>query len=151
MDQIGQRMKQLREEKHLTLQQLSDITGVTVAAISRYENDQRLPRSNSIVAIANALNTSTDYLLTGQGANDLQEEKYRAMVEIIQLGKDTGEITYRQADTLMEMAKSAALGVDETPKKPKEDASSLLTLLNLARLDRLADEQDAKQRSKEAE
>lgn len=55
---IGKRIKQIRLEKGLTQNELAEAAGVTMAAVSRYELGQRVPRPKVIVAIANALGVS---------------------------------------------------------------------------------------------
>jgi len=57
------RLKQLRLEKALTQKALSEITGLSERAIQSYELEHRKPTLDVIVALANALNVSTDYLL----------------------------------------------------------------------------------------
>ena len=67
MKDVGIRIKNLREQKGMTQKNLADRANITVATLSRYENNQRTPMSDIIVKIARALGTSTDYLLTGDG------------------------------------------------------------------------------------
>ena len=47
--------------------ELASKVGITEASLSRYENNLREPKSEIIVRLAKALETSTDYLL---GVND---------------------------------------------------------------------------------
>lgn len=38
----GMRLRKIREERHLTLQQVSESTGISVSALSLYENGKRI-------------------------------------------------------------------------------------------------------------
>ena len=62
---IGDRLRDARESKCLTQKQLSDITNITVATISRYENNQREMNADYIMALCDALDISADWLLRG--------------------------------------------------------------------------------------
>ena len=64
---FGERFKQLREEAHLTMEQLAVSLGTKKQTISRYENNQREPEYATLIKIAQFFNVSTDYLL---GLND---------------------------------------------------------------------------------
>lgn len=57
------RLKQLREERKLTLRELADIIHIDKSSLSRFENGEREPRTSVILDIANFFNVSVDYLL----------------------------------------------------------------------------------------
>ena len=48
-------LKQLREERLLTQEELAELAGITPLTISRWENGKRKPRFKSIRKIAKAL------------------------------------------------------------------------------------------------
>ncbi len=61
---IQERLKDLRVERGLSLEELSKETGISSSALSSYENNEDKDISlNSIIALANFYNVSTDYLL----------------------------------------------------------------------------------------
>lgn len=60
---FGERLKQIRETKELSREEIAKQCGVTAAAIGNYENDYRFPNFDILVKIANVLDISTDYLL----------------------------------------------------------------------------------------
>lgn len=61
---IQERLKDLRVEKHLTLEQLSDVTGISKSALGKYEADDFKDISPfSIATLAKFYGVSTDYLL----------------------------------------------------------------------------------------
>lgn len=52
---IGERMKQIREEKGLTQNEVAQRAGVTAASLSRWENEEREPTFQNVQRIAQAL------------------------------------------------------------------------------------------------
>lgn len=61
---IQERLKDLRAERGLTLEQLAEQTGISSSALGSYENDEGKNISNySIVKLAKFYEISTDYLL----------------------------------------------------------------------------------------
>lgn len=61
---IPERLKDLRTERHLTLEQLSEQTGISKAALGSYETDEYKDISPfSIVTLAQFYGVSADYLL----------------------------------------------------------------------------------------
>ena len=66
MDKIGDRIKLLMEESDYTQAELESMVGVTVSAMSRYINNEREPKSEIIANLATALNTTSDYLISGK-------------------------------------------------------------------------------------
>lgn len=60
---LGSKIKQLREERGITSQELAECANVSQPYISQIENNRRQPSYNTLQAIAYALNTSLDYFL----------------------------------------------------------------------------------------
>ena len=52
---IGSRIKELREGKHISRNEFADMIGVTVGAISNYENDLSSPKEPILFKIIEAL------------------------------------------------------------------------------------------------
>lgn len=57
------RMKQLREERHLTMREASQRLGIPYTTYVNYEKGLREPNSEMLIQIADFFNTSIDYLL----------------------------------------------------------------------------------------
>lgn len=53
-------LKQLREKKLLTQEQVASITGVSVATISRIENGRVTPKYKTLRALANVMDVPID-------------------------------------------------------------------------------------------
>ena len=62
MKTLGERLKDLRKEKGYTLEQVAEKLNTTKITISRYENNLREPKRETISQLAKLFNVSTDYL-----------------------------------------------------------------------------------------
>ena len=63
---IGQRIKEIRTEKHLTQEYLANVTGVNISHISNIETNKVKISLTLLVNICNALNVTLDYLLENE-------------------------------------------------------------------------------------
>lgn len=57
------RVKKLMKENRYSQKELCEICGITEAAFSRYMTQGSLPRTNVLANLANALHTTSDYLM----------------------------------------------------------------------------------------
>lgn len=71
---IGIRIKRLRMQKHMTQEELGEQIGLSSKHVSNIETNKARPSIESLVAIANVLGTTTDYLL--MEAVDLSHDLY---------------------------------------------------------------------------
>lgn len=75
---FADRLKEMRTKKGYSKMELSKAAGVHHVQIGRYENKGAHPSTDVLAKIANALNTSTEYLLNGTKdslANNTLEDK----------------------------------------------------------------------------
>lgn len=63
MANFGERMRLLREERHLGQKEIAALLNVSVSAVGKYENEQRTPPPKTINQLADFFHVSTDYLL----------------------------------------------------------------------------------------
>jgi len=61
LDILGQTIKQIREEKHLTQAQLGELIGVKKAQISKIENNLTDARFETILKVFRALNAKINF------------------------------------------------------------------------------------------
>lgn len=61
LDILGQTIKQIREEKHLTQAQLGELIGVKKAQISKIENNLTDARFETILKVFRALNATLNF------------------------------------------------------------------------------------------
>lgn len=64
--ELGLRIKEVRLNKGLTQDHLAEMIGCNTSHISNIENNYTKLSLNALLAIANSLNVSTDYLLCNQ-------------------------------------------------------------------------------------
>lgn len=65
MSKFAMNLKKLMIEREMTAADIARKTGMTQAALSRYINDKRIPRLNSVIKIAKALNVPIELLMKG--------------------------------------------------------------------------------------
>ncbi len=74
-DSIGTRITELRKKQNITKAELSRKAGLKQPMITNYEANGSDPSATVVVKLAKALNTSTDYLLTGfEGTGKIEDQ-----------------------------------------------------------------------------
>ena len=77
---LGERLRVLRKERHLTQHDMADVLDISFNSYCRYEKNEREPMAPTIVAMADYFNVSADYLLgrtlTRDGTTIGTEELY---------------------------------------------------------------------------
>ena len=68
---FGERVKQLRKDKGWTQKALGNKIGVTYAQLNKYEGGSNAPPLDKLQMLASALETSIDYLVTGNLAEGM--------------------------------------------------------------------------------
>lgn len=101
------RIRELRKKKHLTLQQLSKLTGISVSSLSAYEKEKgekgyRSPKIEKWRRLANALDVTLPYL-QGESYDEILENKkyFKSLEKFLndipkkkKISKDNEEIIY---------------------------------------------------------
>lgn len=77
MERMGDRILRLMKENEYTQKELACMVGVTESAMSRYLNNEREPKAEVIANLATALNTTSDYLISGKESDEDFAEIYR--------------------------------------------------------------------------
>jgi transcriptional regulator with XRE-family HTH domain len=67
---IGPKIRELRQQKGLSLQQLAQRSGVSAAAIHKIERNGMVPTITTLMKLAGALNRSVAYLIEEQEQED---------------------------------------------------------------------------------
>ena len=75
MNDIGQKIKELRKQNGLTQEKLADSLGVTFQSVSKWETGSTTPDLGLIVPLAQILNVSTDELLGMHSDRDMREKR----------------------------------------------------------------------------
>ncbi len=77
----GKRIKELRKQKGYTQEQMAEKAGISVKTVSAIETGARGTTIDMIAILAEMLDTTTDYLITGKAVNttgidfDIPEDK----------------------------------------------------------------------------
>lgn len=79
MPTFGERLKNLRKERHLTQEQFGKIFFLDKSSISRYEKNNQMPENDLLQKIADYLEVSIDYLLGRTNIKEINSiNKYSA-------------------------------------------------------------------------
>ena len=63
MEQIGNRIKELRLENNLSQQKFGELLSVSQDTVSLWENGKSVPTTEFLIAIAKRFDVSVDYIL----------------------------------------------------------------------------------------
>lgn len=96
---LGKRILELRKAKELSQSELADLVGLSYAQIGRYETKDVQPPAEILMKIANALDTTLDFLLNGT-----VDEKAKASLKDAELIK-----YFKEVDVLPSEEKSIVL------------------------------------------
>ena len=69
MENVGKRLKSLREKYKFSLEEVAKKIKSSAGAISRYENNERKINSESLIKLSNLYNVSPEYILYGTKKN----------------------------------------------------------------------------------
>lgn len=89
---VGSRIKEMREARQFTRNQLADMIGVTVGAISNYENEVSFPKEPVLFKLIEILGCDANYLF--QDAIEMQSMENKVSVteyELIQRYRELDE------------------------------------------------------------
>jgi transcriptional regulator with XRE-family HTH domain len=75
-NRFSERLSLLLQQNSMTQKCLAEKAGVTEAAMSHYLKGDRTPRASVLARIAEALNTTTDYLMGGNESDHVSELGY---------------------------------------------------------------------------
>jgi len=96
MAATGDRIKEIRDARGMTQDQLADKAGISKGFLSDVENNKRNISSENLLRIANVLGASVDYLLRGETRRATREE----VVIPPELSEVAEELNLSYAETL---------------------------------------------------
>ena len=81
-DLIGKRIQELRTRKHMSQATLAELTKLSVNHIGYLENANRHPTLETLIKLADVLDTTVDYFLIGNQTHDtaLYHSEFSAIV-----------------------------------------------------------------------
>lgn len=99
---FGDMLKKLRLQNNLTLKELGEKIGITLAAIGYYERNEREPSLNILCKIADYFGVTTDYLLNR--SDYMTRDEDLLYTNIFEMDKDfiseTNEVKLKAIETL---------------------------------------------------
>lgn len=119
---IGSRIRELRQKNNLTHEALAEKIGISRDLITKIENGKRDLRSDVAVDIADALDTTCDYLLRGIAPENLDTAKDLGLsndaINVLRaIADETGQ--KEENRQVYELLKSAGMQVRESIPEPR--------------------------------
>ena len=102
---FGERLKELREEKGITREQLAGTLNLSYWAISKYEQNERRPDQEILNKIADYFDCSADYLL---GRTDIR--KPRSSDDVIDLAESSHKFFWKGRELTAEELQGLLVG-----------------------------------------
>lgn len=100
MPDTGDRIREIREAKGLTQDQLSKLAGISKSFLSDVENNNKNLSSQGLLRIAEALGASVDYLLRGETKEFVDNKPILIPPALSEAAEDVG-LTYSQTLELL--------------------------------------------------
>ena len=103
---VGEIIKELRGSKGISQEMLADVCGVSMQAVSKWENGQSCPDIAFLPTLAEYFQVTADYLLTGKGADcgsTLEKEEAERIKDSLRDGTERDVlyvIQYRNGEIL---------------------------------------------------
>jgi transcriptional regulator with XRE-family HTH domain len=67
VEEVGKRIRQLREERSISIEDLSDLTGFDVSRLKDIENGKEKPQLGTVMKLSKALDSAVGHLVSGKG------------------------------------------------------------------------------------
>lgn len=113
---VGERIKQLRKQNNLSVDELAAVIGKNKATVYRYENSQIENMPVTVLKpIADALHTTPDYLMGWIDEEEEEEEKTKVKNEV-NVGSRLKQLRESHNKTLLEVATEIFISVDDLKK-----------------------------------
>ena len=100
---MGEKLRMLIAERGVSQKELAQKAGVTEAAVSHYINGDRSPRGAILLNIANALGTTTDFLLSVSKSekNNRSENEIETCYKL--LAKNINQVSFEQKQRFLKL------------------------------------------------
>jgi transcriptional regulator with XRE-family HTH domain len=120
MPTVGDRVKEIREAKKWTQDQLATKSGVSKGFLSDIENNKRNPSSEYVLKIANALGASIDYLLRGDEPLPVSRREPIVIPQALASAAEQLSLSYADTVELLEAHRSVIARRSNKTIKPFE-------------------------------
>lgn len=123
---VGSRIKELRESKGISRSELADKIGVTIGAISNYENEVSSPKEPILFKLMEILGCDANYLFQDSinipsTKNNISISEYEHIKKYRKLdthGKDMVDtVLQKEYDRIVEVSGHDFSGIPDTPEE----------------------------------
>jgi transcriptional regulator with XRE-family HTH domain len=118
---LGKRIGSCRERLGWTQKRLAEEAGISVTFLSELENEKRMPGADVLLRLADALQTSLDYLAKGRVASAPPWQSLVIPSELAELAEEEGWSLGDTSDLLkfrqMVVARRSRSGTAEDPER----------------------------------
>lgn len=105
MATTGDRIREIREKRKITQDQLATAAEISKSFLSEIENNKRNVSSQGLLRIANILGASVDYLLTGESKESISKAPIVIPLELSRAAQDL-QLTYSDTIELLDAHRS---------------------------------------------
>lgn len=95
------RLRKTREARGLTQRELGERIKMEPTQVTRYERGQFLPNAETLVSIAQVLQVSVDFLLTGETAGESRHELPISDVPLLERFRDVQKLSKRDREAVL--------------------------------------------------
>lgn len=124
MANLGQRLRQLRNERKMTQEELSEKFFINKSSISRYENNTQMPELELLLRISNFFDVSLDYLIgkTENRNSNVYTTTVNNHTYTIEIDKGIKkEITQEDLNEMIKKLKSVGFDINKLLEKNDSD------------------------------
>jgi len=107
MEKFGDTLRAIRKKRGLSMDALAELAGTSKQVLSRYENNERVPKISMVKKLADALNVSLAEL-SGDAETDSARDKFREIGQ--QLTESSRSDAYKSLKSELSSIKFAFLG-----------------------------------------
>jgi len=105
MASVGDRIREIREARRMTQDQLAEKSGISKGFLSDVENNKRNVSSDNLLRVANVLDASLDYLLRGASTNPISRGPVTIPPELAEAAEKQN-LSYTQTIELLDAHRS---------------------------------------------
>lgn len=91
VEEVGHRIKKLREERGISIEDLSKLTGFTVERLQNIENGEEEPQLGTVMKLSKALDLAVGRLVSGSGSKLYSITRKNERKQITRSGSPTGK------------------------------------------------------------
>ncbi|AOZ95327.1 helix-turn-helix domain-containing protein [Butyrivibrio hungatei] len=111
------RIKQLRQDRGITMEKLAQELNVTKSRVNMWENGGAIPRSQTLIDLANYFGVSTDYLV----GNDCEKKSDPSSDKLHTLQRNLGKLNEKDLERAEGMLKAVFMDIFEDDEEDEDD------------------------------